>query len=218
MADIPLATSETTGPILAYPHTEGRRAVIALVAYRQADYPNDASFPSEFDGTYFFADFYNGPIRNLRLEPDGGWTAVDFATGFGRAVDGAMASDGGIYILEYGSAITKIAFRSSVVGSEPSRGVPGEEDVTLAQNYPNPFSTITQIGYRLSSASPAAVAVYNVIGERVATLLSRRQGPGQHTVKWDGRDDAGILLPNGVYFYRLEAGNSTETRKMLLMR
>lgn len=98
-----------TFPIFDYPHTGGGPyACIALIVYRQQDFPHDFSFPNEFEGTYFYADFYHTWLRNLRPDGQGGWESVDFGTGWTQPVDAALGSDGGFYILEYGKALRKI--------------------------------------------------------------------------------------------------------------
>ncbi|MFQ5709673.1 MAG: PQQ-dependent sugar dehydrogenase [bacterium] len=102
-------------PIWEYNDVSGLNSGIALVAYRQRDFPNDASFPPEFDGTYFYADFYRDWIRNIRPDGVGGWTSVDFGSGFSSPVDGALGADGSFYLLEYGQALRKIVFNGTAV-------------------------------------------------------------------------------------------------------
>lgn len=83
----------------------------------------------------------------------------------------------------------------------------------LSQNYPNPFNPSTTITYRLLYGSFVTVKVYDVLGREVRTLVNTRQSAGIHTVSFEGRG-----LPSGVYFYRLEAGNYREAKKMILMK
>ena len=108
-------------PIWEYSHsTNDPYSVIALTSYRQNDFPNDFSFPNEFDGRSFYADFFHDWIRNIRPDGTGGWTSVDFATGFPSLVDGALGSDGSIYVLEYGEALRKIIYMNPPVPVELS--------------------------------------------------------------------------------------------------
>ncbi len=88
----------------------------------------------------------------------------------------------------------------------------------LQQNYPNPFNPSTQIQYSLESSSHVVLEIYNLVGEKVRTLLSEIQNTGFQTVVWNGQDDAGKLVAGGVYFYKLEAGNSIQTKKMVLIK
>jgi len=90
---------------------------------------------------------------------------------------------------------------------------------TLAQNYPNPFSDRTYIGYTLPVEGNVELSVYNLMGQKVAVLVAARQPAGNHLVTWDGRDDAGSLLKEGIYFYRMVVrdrnGEHLLTRKMI---
>lgn len=94
----------------------------------------------------------------------------------------------------------------------------------LSQNYPNPFNSATAISYQLSPMGQAAISdveisIYNILGQKVCTLVNEARKPaGYYRVEWDGKNEAGQAVGSGVYFYRLEAGGFTETRKMLLLR
>ena len=89
---------------------------------------------------------------------------------------------------------------------------------SLQLNYPNPFNSSTVIRFSLSKSTEAEVIVYNLAGQQVATLVNGVRPAGNHTVRWDGRDDDGRILASGVYLYRLRAGGHAETRKLLLLR
>lgn len=85
---------------------------------------------------------------------------------------------------------------------------------TLHQNYPNPFSSSTSIGFEITETSPVSLDIYNLLGERVASLLNNEQRTtGSHEVRW--RPD---LLPNGTYFYKLTTNTSTITKQMTVLR
>jgi parallel beta-helix repeat protein len=84
--------------------------------------------------------------------------------------------------------------------------------------YPNPFMDRTRIEYSLPVVSNVNIAVYNLFGARVKSLLNKRQNAGRYTITWSGRDDRDNKLPGGLYFLRLEAGVDNETRKLLLVR
>ena len=86
----------------------------------------------------------------------------------------------------------------------------------LAQNYPNPFNPVTEITYELPTASTVFLKIYNILGEEIKTLVnSKAQTAGIYTVAWDGRDDDGVMLGSGIYFYKLTAGNEVKIRRML---
>ena len=86
-------------------------------------------------------------------------------------------------------------------------------DPVLFQNYPNPFNPATLIRYALPARSEVTVTIYNTLGQRITLLVRETQEPGYHQVNFDG---AG--LSSGVYFYRLQAGSSIETKRMLLLK
>lgn len=88
----------------------------------------------------------------------------------------------------------------------------------LAQNFPNPFNPITTIRYALPMESEVSLIIYDVLGQRVRTLVSGSQGVGYYNAVWDGRDDAGMAVASGVYIYRLTAGEFTQVHKMILMK
>ena len=88
----------------------------------------------------------------------------------------------------------------------------------LYSNYPNPFNPITLIGYKLSNAGNVQLTIYNQLGEQIKTLVNEKQSAGFYQVQWDGRDNKGEPVSNGVYLYRLKAGSFIQTRKMVLSR
>lgn len=91
-------------------------------------------------------------------------------------------------------------------------------DFGLRQNYPNPFNPATVIEYDLPKACEVKIEIYNVLGQRVRTLVHEMQEPAYKKIFWDGRDDGGNEISSGVYFYRLEAGTFVECRKMTLLK
>ncbi|MFH2057187.1 MAG: dockerin type I domain-containing protein, partial [bacterium] len=89
---------------------------------------------------------------------------------------------------------------------------------SISQNYPNPFNPETSIRLQLPQAGMVEVEVFNAQGQRVRTLLAQVMSPGEHSIKWDGRDEAGAEVASGVYFYRVTTDQLVETKKMLLLR
>ncbi len=83
----------------------------------------------------------------------------------------------------------------------------------LSQNYPNPFNPMTRIDYSVPQTEMVRLEIFNPRGQRVAMLVNGRQEAGGHNVTWDGRG-----YPSGIYFYRIQAGHFTQTRKMLLIQ
>lgn len=83
----------------------------------------------------------------------------------------------------------------------------------LYQNYPNPFNPSTTVDFDLPESAFVRLVVFDMLGRVVESLVTGRQSPGTHTVRWDAGDH-----PSGVYFYQIEAGDFVQTRKMILMR
>ena len=100
-------------------------------------------------------------------------------------------------------------------------GFPGAsplpERFSLGQNYPNPFNPSTIIPYQLPVAAHVRLEVFNLLGQRIATLVDGEQPAGSHSARWDGTDGAGRAAAAGVYLYRLRSGPMVATRRMVLI-
>lgn len=93
------------------------------------------------------------------------------------------------------------------------------ERYELVGNFPNPFNPTTTITYKLPASSRVRLAVYNMLGQHVRTLVSGESQPsGVHRILWDGRNEAGTSVASGIYIYRLEAGNYRMTKRMLFLK
>lgn len=88
----------------------------------------------------------------------------------------------------------------------------------LGDNYPNPFNPTTTISFGLPITSEIQIDIFNVLGQRIRTLISSRYDIGHHTVTWNGTDDSHSPVASGIYFYRLQAGDLTMNKKMVLMK
>ena len=100
--------------------------------------------------------------------------------------------------------------------SSPAAALPA--GYALLQNYPNPFNPQTTICYRLARTGPARLQIYNIAGQRIITLVDGMRPAGEHAAIWDGRDRAGRAISAGIYFCRLQAGEFSETKKMVLLK
>jgi hypothetical protein len=88
----------------------------------------------------------------------------------------------------------------------------------LSQNTPNPFNPSTRVSFALKAASQVNLVVYNVLGQHVTTLVDEFMPAGYQNVTWDGSDKNGHTVASGVYFYKLRAGEFTDTKKMLMLK
>ncbi|HUN65542.1 MAG TPA: T9SS type A sorting domain-containing protein, partial [Bacteroidota bacterium] len=98
-----------------------------------------------------------------------------------------------------------------VISLNSGDGVPST--YALRENYPNPFNPTTTIGYDVPEEQRVKLAVYNVLGQLVATLVDEERSAGRYSVTWDAGG-----MPSGVYFCRMEAGNFADTRKMVILK
>ena len=92
------------------------------------------------------------------------------------------------------------------------------ETFSLGQNYPNPFNPTTQIPFTVPIPAHIQISIYNLLGQKVATLANRWYDMGQFHVKWDGRDLHGNPLGSGMYFYSIESQNFRQTKKLILVK
>ncbi len=92
------------------------------------------------------------------------------------------------------------------------------DEFVVHQNFPNPFNPTTQIGYTLPNAEKVEIVVYNIFGQIVKTLISQNQGPGYHSVVWDGTSKTGERVSSGVYYYKVTAGKHTAVKKLALLK
>lgn len=121
------------------------------------------------------------------------------------------------------SSITKLKYILNApynyptdVGSEQPGLLP--TDFYLAQNFPNPFNAVTVINYSLPRRATVFVDIFNILGQKVKTLVQGEKPAGYHSVLWDGKNEAGKEVGSGIYFYRLKAGQFTQSKKMLLLK
>jgi hypothetical protein len=141
-----------------------------------------------------------------------------------------------LFFLDKDDARSLIEAAMSDLG-EPATGIEEKKDIAtrvktfvLSQNYPNPFNATTLIPYTISASPvnssqsmvhspvPTILTIYNVLGQKVKTLLDEEKLPGNYTVTWDGKDDKGKDVASGIYFYQLKSGDIKQSRKMLLLK
>ena len=88
----------------------------------------------------------------------------------------------------------------------------------IYRNYPNPFNPTTTLTYDLPLESDVHLAIYDLLGRQVKTLVRQRQNAGQHSITWDATNRSGEPVSAGIYFYHLRAGDFNATGKMLLLK
>ena len=88
----------------------------------------------------------------------------------------------------------------------------------LKGNYPNPFNPITFINFSIETEGKVQIDVYNILGQKVKTLVNEHLQSGSHQIKWNGKDDSNNSVASGVYFYKMKNGRYTSTKKMLMLK
>ncbi|MDH4070064.1 MAG: DUF4397 domain-containing protein [Ignavibacteria bacterium] len=150
----------------------------------------------------------------------GGGAAVVFASGFltpdanqnGPAF-GIFAALGDGTVIELpaaGATVSKVPFGEAILGLP--------EEMSLDQNFPNPFNPSTTIRYALPQDAQVNIAIYNALGQEVATLVDEFQSAGYQSVVWNGTNDFGQSVASGLYIYRMQAGETVMTNKMMFMK
>jgi len=91
-------------------------------------------------------------------------------------------------------------------------------EFALGLGYPNPLASSTKIGFALPAESNVQLAVYDVTGRKVRTLVSGTRSAGRHVAEWNAQDEAGRAVAPGVYFVKMLAGSHEETRKLTVLR
>lgn len=107
-------------------------------------------------------------------------------------------------------------FEGGTITWAAQRVVP--DQFNLSQNAPNPFNPSTDIAYALPEAGFVNIEVYNILGQRVKSLVNEYQDAGNYAVTWNGDDETGSTVASGVYFYRLTSGQYKEIKKMVMMK
>ena len=92
------------------------------------------------------------------------------------------------------------------------------EEFALNQNYPNPFNPSTQIRYALAENSNVTITIYNMLGNKVRTLVNERQDAGFRNVLWNATNDNGSPVSAGMYIYTIKAGSFYQAKKMILLK
>jgi hypothetical protein len=143
---------------------------------------------------------------------NGAFRTVFFAFPFENITDGASPNTKG----ELMGRI--LSWLSTGVEGRPATDPSSPATYSLAANFPNPVTAHTTVSFALPRAGRVGIAVYNVAGQKVKTLVDGTMGAGRHTVNWNGRNEGGQSVAAGVYLYQMQAGGFSSTRKMVVVR
>ncbi len=138
---------------------------------------------------------------------------------FDRSTDHTTLKDQDNFLLRLTSFTDgAVTVRTPTAVENPREGQELPREFALLQNYPNPFNPTTTIKYQLPVSTPVKLTIFNLLGQQVRTLVDETQPAGYRTIQWNGRNDAGTQVASGVYFYRIQAKNFLQTKKMLMLR
>jgi hypothetical protein len=108
--------------------------------------------------------------------------------------------------------------KSTAVEDETEENAVAPKYFELYQSHPNPFNAQTAIKYDLLKPCHVTLSIYNILGQKVKTLVDGRQEAGAKSLNWDGKDEHGRDSASGIYFYQLKAGEVTQTKQMVLLK
>jgi photosystem II stability/assembly factor-like uncharacterized protein len=167
-------------------------------------------FPGSIS-TYIAVGGRTATMRGTAVTYDAGetWTLIDtlgcFLVSFASEVKGWGSQWGTNVVYNYtGPRITTV--EEGIIDLVPT-------GYSLSQNYPNPFNPATTFRYSLPAQSKVVVKVFDILGNEIATLLNKEKPSGNHEITWNAAN-----LPSGVYFYRIQAGDFVQTKKMILTK
>lgn len=139
----------------------------------------------------------------------------------GYAVEETNNGDGTLTVkLTKGDANSQEVMELKLKIDDGSAAKTGElpEGYALSQNYPNPFNPTTQIAYSLGESEYVTLQIFNIRGQLIKTLVEDMMPAGDHTIEWNATNESGDRVASGVYLYRLQAGEITQSKKMTLVK
>jgi hypothetical protein len=132
-----------------------------------------------------------------------GTTAILYGVYFSDANHGCAVGEGGVILTTTDGGAVFV----NQIGTE----IP--DKYSLGQNYPNPFNPATKIKFNIKETGFVTLKVYDILGKEISSLVNQKMQPGEYETSFDGSS-----LKSGVYFYKLQTGSFTETKKMLLVK
>lgn len=168
----------------------------------------------------------NAPVELLNGEDGGKIAESDSSFRIDHFAFGDVDGDGeNEMVIAVGSILRVFEADFSPDVAEEEEDLSRPDLMVLSQNYPNPFNSTTVIPFTVygkqkteRGAVPTNLTIYNILGQRVRTLLDEEKIPGNYRLRWDGKNEQGQMVPSGIYFYRLTAGKHCESKKMLFLK
>ncbi|RPI63884.1 MAG: T9SS C-terminal target domain-containing protein, partial [Ignavibacteriales bacterium] len=124
-----------------------------------------------------------------------------------------------IRIYNYALSYSKIqSLYDYVVSVDEEEEVELPNKYGLTQNYPNPFNSQTSIEFQIPNQSIVKLEIYNILGQKIRTLINREENPGNYSISWNGKNDFGDSVNSGIYFIKFSSDNFSNTKKMTLLK
>ena len=157
--------------------------------------------------------YYRARARNAVGDVVGLWHSIPLNRNQRQILE--LTLDGGMRVVR----VEPLAAGKLAIAAEPVAAPETEVAISgLAPNSPNPFNSATVIAYHVSSPGTVKLVIYNVLGQPVRTLVNESRGAGTYQVRWDARDDEGVLLSTGVYIARLSFPGGAQTQRLLYLK
>jgi serine protease AprX len=165
-------------------------------------------------------DLLNGTLSHPVGKVNDDWSMLTSSV---MSLDASGGQDVVAYAMVFGNNLAELRDNADAAIAAYDPVAPITEDTPiklfhLGQNHPNPFNPVTNIKFTVEKEGPVELAVFDVSGRKIRTLVRDTRGPGDHVVTWDGTDQTGSRVPSGMYFYKLNSGGDSSTRKMMLVK
>jgi flagellar hook assembly protein FlgD len=123
-----------------------------------------------------------------------------------------------IFQLQKGENLISIILKTPSETSIKASNENLPDNFKLEQNYPNPFNSATIIPYTLPDKNFIKLSIFNQLGQEIKCLTNESKSAGSYSAIWDGRDESGYFVANGLYFYKIQSTNFNHSRKMLFIK
>ena len=195
-----MSSLSLTDTLQSYDHVTGIAASPNRKILATNSYDNKIQLWSMSGDSITTLEGHSNRVGSLTFSPDGDILA--------------STSEDGIVLLWDIPYLIQFHYPTAIRATENLRPT----QTVLLPNYPNPFNYSTKIAYRLADPGKVELAIYNVLGQLIRTLVEQSQSPGHYNVLWDGRDQEGALVGAGVYMTRLRHSDGIQTQRLLFLK
>ena len=214
LTDTADANNDTT--VMAYEDADGD-SIYTLNFVVTGPLPNFLQYKLQWSGLDELAGsfgFGNNRVRYIRKNPDGTWPSqFEMGLDYWNAIQKPLTVEE-----RNGEPIDDESPCDLTPVSVERTGSTLPNKYHLSQNYPNPFNPSTTIEYSIQNSGHVSIDIYNLLGEKVRSLVDELQSAGKYKLVWDITKSSSGPLPTGIYFYRMKSGEFQETKRLLLLK